>query len=96
MLNVHVAPRSKFNVLSNGALCFAVSLIVCKIKWIKLFTETVIPFKLQFQHIGLISLQENQVHFSKGRIIRVQKQHKDFIFTLYSYMSSAFERHGNT
>jgi hypothetical protein len=32
--------RPKFHVLSNGALVFGVSLILCTGKWIKVFTET--------------------------------------------------------
>jgi hypothetical protein len=54
----------KYYVLSNGALDFAVSLILCTPKYIKLFTETVLAFSLHFQHTGL-SLEENQVYRSK-------------------------------
>ncbi len=56
--------RPKFHALSNGALVFAVSLILCTEKLIKLFTETVLAFNLHFQNIG-INLQENKVHHSK-------------------------------
>jgi hypothetical protein len=51
MQNVHVVSTPKFDVHSNGALVFAVSLILCTGKWIKHFTETVLAFNLHFQHI---------------------------------------------
>jgi hypothetical protein len=50
MQNVNVVSRP-FHVLSNGALVFAVSLILCTGKWIKLFTEKELEFNLYFQHI---------------------------------------------
>jgi hypothetical protein len=64
MQNVHVVSRPKFPVLSNGALPFAVSLILCTGKWRKHFTQTVLAFNLHFQHKGL-NLKENKVHHSK-------------------------------
>jgi hypothetical protein len=54
------------NVLPNGPPVSAVSLILCIGKWIKLFTETVLAYNFDFQHIGLSS-QEYQVHHSKER-----------------------------
>jgi hypothetical protein len=53
MQNTKVASRTKFlpNLLFNGALVFAVSLILWTGKWIKLFTETVHAFNLNFQLI---------------------------------------------
>ncbi len=73
MQNVHVVSRPEFHVLSNGALVFPVSLILCTGKWIlKLFTETVLAFNLHFQHMELgLDLQENQMHHSKEREILV-------------------------
>jgi hypothetical protein len=41
-------PRPVFHALSNGALVFAVSIILCKGKWVKLFTETLLAFNLTF------------------------------------------------
>ncbi len=46
-----------FNVLSNGALVFAVSLILCLGKWIKLFTETGICIQPQFSFHFAFSTQ---------------------------------------
>jgi hypothetical protein len=74
MQNVHVVSRPEFHVLSNGALAFAVRLILCTGKWIKHFTETVLAFNLHFQHIGL-NLQEYKVHHSKEPEIFGHKQH---------------------
>jgi hypothetical protein len=70
MQNVHVVSRSKFYVRSNGALAFAVCLILCAGKCIKIFTETVPAFNLHFQHIGL-NLPENKVHHSKERTLLI-------------------------
>jgi hypothetical protein len=53
MQNVHVDPRPDFHVISNGALAFAVSQILCTGKWIKLFTGSVLAFNLHFQHVGI-------------------------------------------
>jgi hypothetical protein len=47
-----------------GHFGFAVNLILSTGKWIKLFTETVLPFSLRFQHKGL-NRQENEVQHSK-------------------------------
>jgi hypothetical protein len=44
MRNVHVFSLPKFPVRFNGALVFAVSLILNTGKCIKLFTETVLAF----------------------------------------------------
>jgi hypothetical protein len=62
--------RPKCHVLSNGAIVFAVSLILCTRKLIKLFTETLLSFNYHFQHIG-INLQENKSHHSKERNILI-------------------------
>jgi hypothetical protein len=70
MQNVHVVSRPTFYVLSNGALVFHVSLILCTGKWIQLLTETLLAINLHFQHIGL-NLQGKQIHHSKERIILV-------------------------
>jgi hypothetical protein len=70
MQYVHVVSRPKFHVLSNGAVVFDVTLILCAGKWIKLFMETVLAFNHHFQHIEL-NLNENQVHHSKERTILV-------------------------
>jgi hypothetical protein len=70
MQNAQVASIQKFHVLSNGALVFAVSLILCTGKWRKLFTEALLAFNLHFQHMGL-NLQENKVHHSQEREILV-------------------------
>ncbi len=70
MQNVHAVSTPGFHALSNGALVFAVSQILCTGKWRKLITEAVLAFNLHFQHIGL-SFQENQVHHSKERGIIV-------------------------
>ncbi len=51
MQNVHVASRPELNVLSNGALVLAVSLIVSTVKWIRLLTEAVLAILLHFQRI---------------------------------------------
>ncbi len=74
MHNVNVVYEPKFPVLSNGALVFGVSIILCAGKWIQLFTETELAFNLHLQHIGL-SLQEIQVQHSKERKVLVWKQH---------------------
>jgi hypothetical protein len=58
--------------LSNGALCFPVSLTLCTGKWIQLFTETVFAFNLHFQHIGLnLHVTENKVyhHWKEYKIL---------------------------
>jgi hypothetical protein len=74
MQNVSVVSIPKFHVISIGALGFAVNLILCTGKWMKLLTETVLAFNLHFQHIGLRSnLQENQVRHSKDRKMMVWK-----------------------
>jgi hypothetical protein len=67
MQNVHVAYRP-FPALSNsnGALAFAISVILCTGK----FTEAVLAFNLHFQQLG-INLQGNKVHHSKEREILV-------------------------
>jgi hypothetical protein len=70
MQNFHAVSIPEFPALSNGALVFAVSLILCTGKWTKLFTETVVVLNLHFQHIGL-KLQENKVHHSKKHKISV-------------------------
>jgi hypothetical protein len=49
--NVHAASRSEFHVLSNGALGFGGRLIFCTGKWRKHFTETLLTFNFNFQHI---------------------------------------------
>jgi hypothetical protein len=41
-------PKPKCYVLSNGALVFDVSLILCTGKWTQLLTETVLAFNLNF------------------------------------------------
>jgi hypothetical protein len=46
--NVVVAPRPVFHALSNGALVFGISHILCTGKWRKHFTETVLAFNLHF------------------------------------------------
>jgi hypothetical protein len=53
MQNVHVVPRPEFHALSNGALVFADSRILCTGKWIQVFAETVHAFNLNFQELGL-------------------------------------------
>ncbi len=70
MQNFHVVSRPKFHALSNGELAFALSLILCAWKWIKLFTEIVLGVNLHFQQLGL-NLNENQVHNSKEPYILV-------------------------
>jgi hypothetical protein len=53
MQNVNVA-SGQFHVLSNGAIIFGVSLILCTGIWKmdKLVTETVLALNLHFQHIA--------------------------------------------
>jgi hypothetical protein len=51
MQNFNVVSRLKLNVISNGALIFAVSLALCAGRGIKPFTETLLLFNLHFQHI---------------------------------------------
>ncbi len=41
-------------------------IMVCTGKWIQHFAETLLPFNLHFQHLGL-NLQENKVYHSKER-----------------------------
>jgi hypothetical protein len=53
MRNVHCVSRPLFSALSNGALVFAVNLIICTGKCINRFKETVLAFNLNFQQIGL-------------------------------------------
>jgi hypothetical protein len=53
MQNVLIVSRPVFHVLSNGALGFGVSPILCTGKWRKHFTETDLAFNLRFQHIRL-------------------------------------------
>ncbi len=69
MQNAHVVSRPEFHALSNGALVFHVSLILCTGKWEKTFTETVFLVNMHFQHIGL-HVQEIQVHHSKKPKVR--------------------------
>jgi hypothetical protein len=73
MQNVYVVPRPECRVLFNGTLVFAVNMILCTGKWIKLFSETVLVFNLHFQYKHGLSLQENQMHHSKEHTILVQK-----------------------
>jgi hypothetical protein len=47
MQNVHVVSSPLFDVLCDGALVFALSLILCTGKWIKLFAETVLAFSVE-------------------------------------------------
>jgi hypothetical protein len=64
----------------------------------KLFTEAVLAFSLRFQQLGL-NLKENQVHASKEhRSNKSWSRNNSQIshFTLYLYVISAFEVHGNT
>jgi hypothetical protein len=61
---VNVTSSSEFDVISNGALGMAVSLILCTGKCTRIFKETVLAVNLQFQHIGL-NLQKNQVRHWK-------------------------------
>ncbi len=49
MKNVHVVSKPVFHVLPNGALVFAVILILCTGKWRQLFTETVLAFNMHFK-----------------------------------------------
>jgi hypothetical protein len=72
MQNFHVVSRPKFHVISNGALGFGASLILCTGKWIKLFAEAVLSFNLHFQHM-VLKLQENQVDHSKELTILISK-----------------------
>jgi hypothetical protein len=65
------------------------------VKWIKLFSETVLAFNLHFQDIGL-NLKQKQVYHSKERKILVYKQHYEFKCYLYLLMISSSEAHGNT
>jgi hypothetical protein len=39
MQNAHVVSRPKCHALSNGALIFAASSVLCTGKWMQLFTE---------------------------------------------------------
>jgi hypothetical protein len=49
MQNVHVVSKTKFNVLSNGALVFPVSPRLCRGKWREHFAESDLAFcNLQF------------------------------------------------
>jgi hypothetical protein len=66
----HVVSRPEFHYLSNGALVFALNVILCTEKWNKHFTETVLAAKLHFKHTGL-NLQENKAQHSKERKILV-------------------------
>jgi hypothetical protein len=51
MENVNLVSSSEFHVLSNGALVFAVSLILCSTgKWIELFAETLLAFKFNLAY----------------------------------------------
>ncbi len=55
MQNVHAVYRPTFHVLDNAALVFGVTLILYYIILyvIKLFSETVLAFKLQFYHLEM-------------------------------------------
>jgi hypothetical protein len=93
MQNVHVVSRPKFHVLSNGALVFGVSLILCDGKWRKHFRKTVFGFNVYFKHIRL-NLQENQVRiFEEAENVGQETTLivSCFTLTLYLYMISAFE-----
>jgi hypothetical protein len=59
-------PDQNFMFFPMVHFVFAVSLILCTGKWIKLVTETDLAFNLYFQQLGL-NLQENKVHHSKER-----------------------------
>jgi hypothetical protein len=60
MQNVHAISRPVSHVLSNGALAFAVSQILCTVKWRKPFTKTVSAFNLHFQHMYMTQLTGKQ------------------------------------
>jgi hypothetical protein len=64
MENAHVVSRPKAPLLSNGALAFGLTSILCTGKRIKLFAGTELAFNLQFQHL-CFKLRKNQVHRSK-------------------------------
>jgi hypothetical protein len=53
---IHVVYRLKFPALSNGALVFAVSLILCTRNWRKHFTKTGLAFHFHFQQFGRTQL----------------------------------------
>jgi hypothetical protein len=55
----------EFPALSNGALVFADSLILCTGKWTKRFTKTVLAFNFHFQQLGL-NLQETSAPFERA------------------------------
>ncbi len=84
--------RPQFHVLSNGALVFAVSLILCTKKWVKLFAKTVIAFNSILAY--RTDLTENQVHHSKEPSILIWRNIKILHLLLYFCMSSTFEGHG--
>jgi hypothetical protein len=64
---VQYVSRPGFHALSNGALAFAASQILCGTgKWSKLFTGSVLAFNLYFQQLGL-NLQGQKVHHCKER-----------------------------
>jgi hypothetical protein len=70
MQNVHVLSRSVFHFLSNGALFFAVSLILCTGKIDAAIRRDCACIQPPFS-ANITNLQENQVHHSKDREIKV-------------------------
>ncbi len=72
MQNVHVLSRPVFNVISNGALVFAVSLILWTGKWIQLFTETFACIQPAFSPFSHFSAPfEKNIEFWSRNIIMI-------------------------
>ncbi len=90
MQNDRVVSRPVFHALSNGALVFAVSRILCTGKWRKLFTETLLAFNLTF---SAYMTQLTEEKCTNRRSLKVLFGSSIY---LYLYMMPAFKRYGNT
>jgi hypothetical protein len=89
-VNANAISRPKCHVLSNGALVFAVSIIFCTGKLIKLFAETALaciqpPFSAYRTQIT-----GNQIARFKRTLNGLEKT-LEFTFILYLHMISPFE-----
>jgi hypothetical protein len=79
MQNVNVVFKPEFHVLSNGALVFTVSIILCPWKWIKLFTETVCSQTRFSAHSSKLTAKPS-APFERALMVYIEKS---LLFCIY-------------
>jgi hypothetical protein len=96
MQDLHVVSGQNCLALSNGALnAFGVSLMLFTGKWMKLFTETPVVFNMHFQHYKTHCTERPSAPFERALKFGLESRLGFYIYTLYLYMITAFEGHGN-